>query len=84
MFVNLILNVLGEEEFGGNKVYNLELFREIYLHILAKGIEGCSSKDIRRLVSVDKNSIRMALKKLVSKNVVHIRRVDVGKQRMLT
>lgn len=84
MFSNLIWNVLGEEELGGNKIYNLELFREIYLHILSKGREGCTTKDISRLVSVDRNSIRMALKKLVSKNVVHIRRVDVGKQRMLT
>lgn len=69
---------------GGNKIYNMELFREIYLHILSKGKDGCARIDISRLVGVDRNSIRMVLKKLVSKNVVHIRRVDVGKQRMLT
>lgn len=62
----------------------MELFREIYLLILSKGKEGCTTKEITKLVSVDRNSIRMSLKKLMAKRVVHIRRVDCGKQRMLT
>lgn len=74
---------LGEEEVSEGKLFNMELFREVYMHILSKGREGCSRRDISKLVGVDKNSIRMAVKKLVAKNVIHIKRVDRGKQRLL-
>lgn len=62
----------------------MELFRETYMHILSKGLDGCTRQDISKMVGVDKNSIRMALRKLLTKNVVHIRRKDIGKQRTLT
>uniref|UniRef100_A0A6P7FFU9 General transcription factor 3C polypeptide 1 n=1 Tax=Diabrotica virgifera virgifera TaxID=50390 RepID=A0A6P7FFU9_DIAVI len=70
-----------EEELSGSKIYNADMLRDIYYRIHSTGEKGCSSLDIRKLVGIDKNTLRMALKKLVQKNVIDFNKFDEGKQR---
>ncbi|XP_018568192.1 general transcription factor 3C polypeptide 1 [Anoplophora glabripennis] len=73
----------GEEESTGGRIHNMECFKEVYYHIMGKGKNGCTSQEIQKLMGVDSNTIRMCMKKLVTSNIVTVKKFDQGKQRHL-
>ncbi|CAG9814775.1 unnamed protein product, partial [Phaedon cochleariae] len=72
-----------EDKMIGSTFNNMEFLKELYYHIYSKGAAGCSLFELNKMVGVDRNSCRMALKKLTSKGVIGAEKVDIGRQRSM-
>nr|CAI5861266.1 unnamed protein product [Callosobruchus analis] len=88
---NLIEDVVEEEEdedeegkevdATGEKYFNMNISREVYMRILQSGKTGMTTTDVLKAIGMNFYIIRMALRKLIARDVITKKLTDGGRQR---
>lgn len=66
-----------------HKYINCEYLRDIFLYILSTGHVGVTLQEINDHVGMDFYSVRMAVRKLMMRNVIDCNKIDLGRQQSL-
>lgn len=67
----------------GHKSINYEYLRDIFHFILASGRCGVTVQEIHDYFKTDFYSVRMAVRKLLLRNVISSMKIDLGRQQSL-
>nr|XP_008195802.1 PREDICTED: uncharacterized protein LOC100142360 isoform X1 [Tribolium castaneum] len=70
-------------ELGRHKFINYEYLRDIFLYILSTGYAGVSIQEINNHFGMDFYSVRLAVRKLLLRNVIDSNKIDLGRQQTL-
>ncbi|XP_066261797.1 general transcription factor 3C polypeptide 1 [Euwallacea similis] len=69
-----------EGHLGGRRVYNKDFITDVFDYILTKGLEGAATVDLHNTFDADVSSLRVVLKRLVGRNLVTVKKCDLGRQ----
>ncbi|XP_044265440.1 uncharacterized protein LOC123011855 isoform X2 [Tribolium madens] len=70
-------------ELGRHKLMNYEYLRDIFLYILSAGYVGVTIQEINNHFGMDFYSVRLAVRKLLLRNVIDSNKIDLGRQQSL-